>query len=117
MSIYSEITNLAREIDGLRYTVPKSRNRHREIDSTLSVLSQKINGCATKVKELQESTDTNMALFESLIDLFERKHIIIAQETPKDIADFASDLFGSMRGMIADYERLKGESSSDSDSL
>ena len=66
---------------------------------------------AERIEALQDACDTNMTLFESLIDLFERKHIVVADDCPKDIADFARDLFGSMRSLLDAYEKVKDDSS------
>ena len=114
MTLNTELKELAKEVLGLRFTVPKSRNRHREVDNAFELISEDMNDIANCTGALQDACDTNMTLFESLIDLYERGHISINPDSPDNIKDFAKDLFGNMRSLIATYEAAKEASTSDS---
>lgn len=114
MKIQEQLKSLATEVASLRYTAPKSRNRHRELDRSFCALVKSLNAIAERISALQDSCDTNMTLFESLIELYERGHLSINPDSSENIKDFARDLFGSMRGLIATYEEAKEASTSDS---
>lgn len=116
MSLSSELKELATQVKGLRLTVPKSRNRHREVDNVFEIMAGRIVEIANNIEAIQNAYDTNMTLFESLIDIYERGHIIINPDSPDNIKDFAKDLFGSMRCLIAGYEDAKDSSASDAPS-
>lgn len=110
MKIQEKLKALVTDLTGMRFTAPKSRNRHRELDSAFDSFSSTLKSIAERIEALQEACDTNMTLFESLIDLYERKHIIVADNCPPQIADFARDLFNSMRGLLHAYENVKDAS-------
>ena len=114
MALTKELNVLAKKVLGLRYTVPRSRNRHRELDNAFELISEDLDEIANRIEALQDACDTNMTLFESLIDLYERGHISINPDSPDNIKDFAKDLFGNMRSLIATYEEVKEASTSDS---
>ena len=117
MSIRSALIQLAGSVAELKNSVPKSRNRHRELNVLFSILSDKILHLADDIAALQEACDTNMTLFESLIDMYERGHILVNPDSPANVKDFARDLFGNMRQLIAVYQSAKdGESADASDS-
>ena len=109
MRVQEELKSLADNIHGMQFVVPRSRNRHRELNNTFEEHKKKLTSIAEHIEALQEACDTNMTLFESLIDLFERKHIVVADDCPKDIADFARDLFGSMRSLLDVYKLRAGD--------
>lgn len=114
MKIQEELKKLAAGLSGMRFTAPKSRNRHRELDSAFFAVIKRLRAISNRIEALQESCDTNMILFESLIDLYERGHVCINPDSTDDIKDFAKDLFGSMRSLIATYEKAKESSIFDS---
>ena len=114
MKLQDKIRAIAQNIAGLHSTVARSRNRHRELDLSFDNCSKALKDISDHIESVLESCDTNMTLFESLIELYERGHITINPDSPGNIKDFAKDLFLNMRSLFATYEEAKEASISDS---
>jgi len=103
MSLSNEIAVIAEEVGNYKHSVVKSRNRHREVTSKLSSISQRLLELSKKVEDLQKIGEVNSSILEEIHGLFANGHLSVREGETESRRGYADTLVRSIPGCVTAF--------------
>ena len=104
MSFSESIAAIAEEVGNYKHAVVKSRNRHREVTSKLTSISQRLKDISKGVADLQKIGETNATMLDEIEELFRKGHLVFPQNIDKPHKSYLLGIFRSIPQSVRAFE-------------
>ena len=96
MSFAESLAAISEEVGNYKYAVVKSRNRHREVTSKLTSVSQRLKELSKGVADLQKLGEINAYMLEEIRSLLLKGQLIFNQDIDEIHKTWMADIFNSI---------------------